>query len=293
MPFGLVSYLLAFRTELLYLSGMIHFLRHLTAAPVRLLLWLCGFLPVIDRLMLAQIIWRITADADDGCNVIILTANKKGLQPAREKAMEVLEKTHDASAAVSIGMVEAHACFDPEAAYAWIQKARRLECKNLQKLLKLELLISNDITALDLEQVIEETLSRNDLTGEYSQAALCAKAGVCLKNRDWNTADKLADRVLVIEEAAWMRMVKWTTAMATGDEVLASMQQLKIEKVTPKADELFLLSLGKHFLGRTEQAREDFKAAVKQGLQLNFEKMAFPGVKEFVYSMKAEFEGSD
>ena len=108
---------------------MIHFLRHLTAAPVRLLLWLTGFLPVIDRLMLAQIIWRITADVDDGCNLIILTANKKGLQPAREKAMEVLEKTHDASAAVSIGMVEAHACFDPEAAYGWIQKARQLDWK--------------------------------------------------------------------------------------------------------------------------------------------------------------------
>ncbi|MCK5565138.1 MAG: hypothetical protein KAJ07_07810 [Planctomycetes bacterium] len=272
---------------------MIHFLRHLTAAPVRLLLWLTGFLPVINRLILAQIIWTLTADVDDGCNVIILTANKKGLQPAREKAMEVLEKTHDASAAVSIGMVEAHGCFDPEAAYGWIQKARQLECKNLQKLLKLELLISNDITAVDLEQVIEQILSRNDLTGEYSQAALCAKAALCLMNRDWNSADALADRVLVIEELAWMRMVKWTTASATDDKVLASMQQLKIEKAATKADELFLLSLGKHFLGDIENAKADFKAAVKQGAQLSYEKMAFPGVKEFVYSMKAEFEGSD
>lgn len=272
---------------------MIHFLRHLTAAPVRLLLWLTGFLPVIDRLILAQIIWRITADADDGCNVIILTANKKGLQPAREKAMEVLEKTHDASAAVSIGMVEVHACFDPEAAYGWIQKARRLECKNLQKLLKLELLISNDITAVDIEQVIEETLSRNDLSGDYSRQAICAKAGLSLMNGDWDTADKLADRVLVIEESTWMRMVKWTTATATGDKVLASMQQLKIEKAATKADELFLLSLGKHFLGDREQAKDDFKAAVKQGAKLSYEKMAFPGVKEFVYSMKAEFEESN
>ena len=44
---------------------MIHFLRHLIAAPVRVLLWLCGFLPFIDQLRLAEIIWRITADADD------------------------------------------------------------------------------------------------------------------------------------------------------------------------------------------------------------------------------------
>lgn len=269
---------------------MIHFLRHLIAAPVRLLLWLCGFLPVIDRLKLAQIIWTLTADADDGCNVIILTANKKGLQAAREKATEVLEKTHDASAALSIGMVEAHGCFDPEAAYGWIQKARRLECKNLQKLLKLELLVSNDIAQVDLEQVIEQILSRNDLTGDYSRAALAAKAGLSLNNGDWKQAEQIADKVLAIEESPQMRMVKWTTAAAKDDKVLAAMQQLKIEKASSKADELFLLSLGKHFLGQTEDAKAGFKQAVKQGAQLSYEKMAFPGVKEFVYSMKAEFE---
>ena len=71
------------------------------------------------------------------------------------------------------------------------------------------------------------------------------------------------------------------------------MQQLKIEKASSKAEELFLLSLGKHFLGRSEEARDDFKAAVKQGAKITFEKMAFPGVKEFVYSMRSEFEGSE
>lgn len=272
---------------------MIHFLRHLAAAPVRVLLWLCGFLPVIDRLMLAEIIWRITGDADDGYSVIILTSNKTGVAPAREKAEAVLAKTRDASAALAIGMVEAHGCFDPDAAYDWIEKARGLECENLHKLLKLELLISNDVEAVDTERVIEEILSRNDLMGDYSRAALCAKAGLCLKEKDWDGAERIADKVLAIEELAQMRMVKWTTAMARGDGAMAMMQQQKIEKVASKADEQFLLSLGSHFLGADKQAVEQFKTAVKQGAQLSFEKMAFPGVKKFVYSMKAEFEGGE
>ncbi|MBN1456232.1 MAG: hypothetical protein JW912_00085, partial [Sedimentisphaerales bacterium] len=82
---------------------MINFIKNLIAAPFRIVFWLCGFFPAVNRLTLARIIWNITGETIDGNNLIILTANYKGIGPARQVALKVLEETHDAAAVTIMG----------------------------------------------------------------------------------------------------------------------------------------------------------------------------------------------
>ena len=85
---------------------MINFTRHIIAAPLRVLVWVIGILPIIDRRALMEAIWFLTGDPDDGVAVVALISQSKGIEAARKRAANILEKSRSAKVAAIIGFVE-------------------------------------------------------------------------------------------------------------------------------------------------------------------------------------------
>lgn len=268
---------------------MINFIKNLIAAPLRIVFWLCGFFPAVKKLTLARIIWNITGEPFDGSNLIILTANNKGLDPARKVARAVLEETLDASAALVMGQLELHARYDAHAAFEWIKKARDMNCKNQESLLKLELMVSDAIDRIETEHVIEQILSRNDLPSDYTKDALMARTEILLKNKKWLDAEKIADRILSIEEDPYARTTKWVVAMANGNNDLAQMHFKKISDNIPPHVLHVNLAIGWYHLGQIDKTKELLAQCMKDGVNSNYLVIANPDFKELILQMQNDF----
>jgi len=268
---------------------MINFTKNLIAAPFRIVFWLCGFFHAVKRLTLARIIWNITGEPLDGCNLIILTANDQGLEPARKVALAVLEETLDASAALMIGQLELHARYDAQAAFDWIIKARNMNCKNQESLLKLELMISGAIDQIEAERVIEQILSRNDLPSDYTKDALRARTQILLKNKKWLDAENIADRILSIEENPYARMTKWVVAMANGNNDLAQMHLKKLSENIPPHISHINMAIGWYHLGQIDKTKELLAKCIKDGVNPNFLVIAHPDFKDLLLQMQNDF----
>jgi len=268
---------------------MINFIKNLIAAPFRIIFWLCGFFHAVKRLTLARIIWNITGEPADGCNLIILTANSKGMDSARKVAQKVLEETLDASAALMMGQLELHARYDARAAFEWIKKAKQMDCKNPESLLKLELMIGHAIDQIDTKQVIEQILSRNDLPGDYTKEALTARAEIFLKDKKWDDAEKIADRILLIEEDPYARATKWVVAEAKGNNEQAQMHFKKIGNNVPPAVLHINLAMGWYHLDRIDKTKEQLAQCMKDGVNPIFLVIANPGFKELLLQVRNNF----
>ena len=268
---------------------MINFIRNLIAAPLRIVFWICGFFHAVNRLTLARIIWNITGDVADGSNAIILTANSEGMDSACKVALKVLEETLDASAALMMGQLEVHARCDVRAAFDWIKKAKQMNCKNTESLLKLELMIGDTVDQIDTEQVVEQILARNDLPGDYTKAALVTRAELFLKEKKWDAAEKIADRILLIEEYPYARMIKWVVATASGNNDQAQMNFEKIGNNVTPTDLYINLALGWYYLGRMDKAKEQLAQCIKNGMNPNLLVIINPGFKELLLEMQNDF----
>jgi len=268
---------------------MINFIKTLIAAPFRIIFWLCGFFPAVKRLILARIVWNITADPADGCNLIILTANSQGMEFARKLTQKVLEETLDASAAAVMGRLEFYACDDAHAAFEWIKKAKQMNCKNMEVLLKLELTIGRVIDQIDTEKVLEQILSRNDLPSDYTKEALMVWIEFFLRNKKWDDAEKIADRILSIEELPYARMAKWVVTTAKGNNDLAQAHFKKIGKNVPPHVLYVNLAMGWHHLGQMDKAKEMLEQCIKNGANPNLLGKVNPGFKDLLLQMRNDF----
>jgi tetratricopeptide (TPR) repeat protein len=268
---------------------MINFIKNLIAAPFRIVFWLCSFFPAVKRLTLGRIIWNITGEPADGCNVIILTANSKGIEPARKVALKVLQETHDAAAALMMGQLEVHACCDVHAAFEWIKKAKDMDCKNPESLLKLELMISDTLDQIDTEQVIEQILSRNDLPGDYTKDALQVRMEIFLRDKKWDAAEEIADRILSVEEDSHARATKWVVAAARGNNDQAQMHFKKINNNVPPVLFHANLAMGWYHLGQMDKAREHLTQCIKNGANPNLLVIVNPSFKELLLQMRNDF----
>lgn len=197
---------------------MITFIRHLIAAPVRLLAWGNSFLHVFDQARLAEVIWFLTGEAADGASVIVLAARSKGLDAGRQRAEAIFARRPDEQVAAAIGWMEASEAHDLAAAVQWIERCRQAGCEDGPALLQLELSLSEHVEGYDYPELIERILSRNDLPGNITRDALLGKAKLLLRDRQWDQAREIAERILAIEEHAIARWVRWVTAVAAGDD---------------------------------------------------------------------------
>jgi len=247
---------------------MITFIRHLIAAPVRLLAWANSFLHVFDPLKAAEVIWFLTRDADDGAWLVACVAKSKGLVAARERAESILTACRSAKIASVMGWLEKQENPDCIAAECWVRKAKALDCKDAEILLLLELSFAGILEDYGKEETIERMLSRNDLPMNYTSQALCAKAGLLAGYGQWDDAEAIADRVLCIEEQPAARFIKWVACSERGNETLARKHLDVMKRQSPATTYYYFLAGGMLMLDRREEAMDGLYQGIQAGLKV-------------------------
>ncbi|HIJ67324.1 MAG TPA: hypothetical protein HPP87_08165 [Planctomycetes bacterium] len=243
---------------------MINFVRQLIAAPLRVLLWICGFVPLFDRLRLMQLIWAISTDPADAAGVLTLTASAKGIAQAHNRAEKMFATHPDSQIAATMGWLQIHHARNLPEASRWLKKARQVDCDD-SALLSLELFLSEHLDEYDTQEVVERILARNDLPMSTTRDALLADGRRLLKEKRWTEAQAVADKILTVEENPQARWIGWVTAIINGNDALAQ-TQLSIAggKMSDAALRGFV-ALGWLYMGDSERAARVLQEARTEG----------------------------
>lgn len=246
---------------------MIRWLGQLVALPLKVLLILASIVPIFDRLPLYRAIWALTHDPYYGRNLILLLAQRQGLDAARSFAEEAFAACPDGSIAAMIGQLEAEAALDLDRALAWLRHAREYPgLRNPDGLLLLELFLSNHIPNLDPNRVIESILSRTDLSMDLTRVALITKAQLDLKAGQWDRALQTADQMLAVSEVPLAHWIRWIVYSASQEPALAEQEfrQLSANTLGPLFDAI--MARGYLFLGDRNRCREHLLKCRQSGI---------------------------
>lgn len=244
---------------------MIMFARQLIAVPLRLIGWANAHLQVFNRLKLAEIIWLLAREPADGANVITLTAVLKDTDAARQRAEVIFSQMPHEQIAAAIGWLEVGQARDLSAGRRWVDRLRTEGAEDGYSILQLEMFLAEHLGDCDQADVIQRVLSRNDLPGAITQDALLGKSRMLLKEKRWEEAEAITDRILSIEESAAARWTRWVARLAAGD-VESAESQLKLagEKMRPEVLWGFV-ALGWLCIGDQERALEILRKCRRQG----------------------------
>ena len=243
---------------------MITFIRQLIAAPLRVLLWICGFVPVFDRLRLTELIWALSTDPADAAGVLTLTAAAKGMYDAHTRAEKMFTTHPDAQIAATMGWLQIQHAQNLPVASQWLKRARQADCEDVP-LLGLELFLSEHLTEYDTEEVAGRILARNDLPMQTTRDALLVDGRRFLKQQQWTEAQAVADRILAVEENPQARWIRWVTAIVSGDDARAQTQLSIAGAKMPDAAMRGFVALGWLYMGDTERATQVLQEARKEG----------------------------
>jgi hypothetical protein len=251
---------------------VINFVRQLIAAPLRVLAWICGFVPIFDRLKLVEIIWTLGREPADAAAVLSLTASGKGMDAARARAEEMFAAHPDAQIAATMGWLQIYHNKDLVAAGVWLKRGSESGVKDPEKLLDLELHICRQ-SGDDTDELVGQILSRNDLPMETTRKALIIKTYKLLAKEMWTEAGKIAQRMLSIEENADIRLLCWTICLANGQNQkaqkhFARAQRLWFDKKLPESVFNMLVAQGYLMLGKEEIAMDWMYRSERNGVWL-------------------------
>jgi hypothetical protein len=229
------------------------------------LLWICGFVPVFDRLRLIEIIWTLSREPSDAAGVLTLTAAGKGIEAANTRAQELFSVYPYAQIALTMGWLQIQHARNLEAANEWLKYAVGAGCEDAPSLLSLELFLSEHLEEYDTPEVVGRILARNDLPMQITRDALLAEGCRFLKQQRWAEAEAVADSILAIEENSQARWIKWVTAIVSGAEAEAR-RQLSIAggKMSDAALRGFVV-LGWLYIGDRDRAARLLQEARSQG----------------------------
>lgn len=243
---------------------MITFVRQLIAAPLRVLLWICGFVPLFDRLRLIEIIWALSRESSDVAGVLTLTAAGKGIEAADTRAQEIFSVYPYAQIALTMGWLQIQHARNLQAASQWLKRARQADCEDAL-LLGLELFLSEHLAEYDTEEVAAHILARNDLPMQTTRDALLVEGRKFLKQQRWTEAEAVADRILAVGENPQARWIRWVTAIVSGDDARAQTQLSIAGGKMPDAAMRGFVALGWLYMGDTERASQVLQEARKEG----------------------------
>lgn len=246
---------------------MIKIIRELVALPLRLLLLVGRFVPVIDQYMLVKWIWKISRQVEDGCTLISMTAQREGIQAAQDLAGQILTETGSARVAITIGIMECQNNPDFIAVKGWIDLAEELDCKDSQLLLILKFACGMHFPEYDIKQIVEEMIACKYLPMEYSRAALVEKADSLFAEKRWDEAEQIADHLLCVKEDSHARVFKWIASLQRTDHAQAEIHFSKTYENFPEHLHSAMIGQGYLYLGRDYEAMEWLYKAVQGGLQ--------------------------
>jgi tetratricopeptide (TPR) repeat protein len=246
---------------------MIQWLGQLVALPLKVLLILVSIVPVFDRLPLYRAIWALTRDPYYARNLILLLAQRRGMEAARSFAEEAFAACPDGSIAAMIGQLELDAALDLDRALSWQRRARKYPgLRNPDGLLLLELFLGSHIPNLDIHRIVESILARNDLSMDLTRMALFAKAQLDLKAGRWDQALQIANHVLSISEIPLAHWILWVAYSALQEPQLVSreFQRLSLKTLGPLYDAI--MARGYLYLGDRNRCREHLLRCRQAGI---------------------------
>ena len=247
---------------------MLRFLGKLLAVPVRMLAGLASLVTFVDAEPLWAAAWKLNRKPQDGANWLFLKYRKYGLEAARELAKKILPRTKSCLLASAIAFIEYHNR-NPKAAYLWASTAKRDGCEEPETLLLLELLLSDILKEYDCPQIVEQILSRNDLPSHVTLSALVVKTNSLIDLQQWDEAEKIADRILSIQEQNDARIIKWVVSLQRDDKAQANKHLQKARGKLPNSVFYPTIAQGLLCLGRKKEAMDWLCKAGKIEFYLN------------------------
>ena len=247
---------------------MIAFIKQAIAVPIRLLALAVGFVHIGNPIRLWSTIWKLGRRSEDGCQLLALVWRQYENDMAREMAEKMIVESKDSRLAAIAGLLEISCSKDFTAASMWAKKAKEIGCGNPETLLPLELFLSEYLEEYDMDEVVEQVLSRNDLPGIATLSALICKADALLKKHCWDEAEKIANRILGIQEQPDARIMKWVICSVRGEQAKADEHFKKAQGKLPDAVFNMLVAQGWLFLGRVDRAMEWLCRAETDGVVL-------------------------
>lgn len=247
---------------------MVSFFRELAALPLKLLFWICHFLHIPRKAAVAALVWKISREIFWVNTWILQVAQEQGIEKARDLAGRLLELHKDARIALQMGVMEYRFLKNPAAAVEWIRKAETMNCNFQEELLYLKLILADHVLSYHPERIIDEMLSRSDLSMEYSRAAWLVQAELWIRRREWQKADDLLSTMLHIESEPQIHIYKWMTSLALNRPEQGQEELLIARKGMPGHKSVFFEALGMFYLGRMDEARELLARAIHQGMDV-------------------------
>ncbi len=257
---------------------MVSLFRELAALPLKLLFWICHFLHIPRKAAMAALVWKVSGEIFWANTWILQAGQEQGMDTARELAGRLLERYKDARIALQMGMVEYKFLKNPAAAAEWIRKAEAMNCNFQEELLYLKLILSDHVPSYHTERIIDEILSRNDLSMEYSRAARFTQAELWMRRHEWQKADDLLSAMLHIESEPHIHIYRWVTSTALGRLEQGQEDLLIARKGLSGQQSSFFEALGMFYLGQPAKAQELLARAIGQGMDARDVLLAEPGL---------------
>jgi tetratricopeptide (TPR) repeat protein len=243
-------------------------LRQILAVPVKMVLQICAFFPKVDKFGLVGLIWKIGREPDYAGTYIFLTSQKKGIESAIETGEEIFKEYPSDRVAGMMGILE-YDHYNLNKAKEWLERGRQCPEANPESLLWLELALAGNLDEINTDEVLNKILSRRDLSMNFTKRALVSQAEMFLREKKWDQADAILERILRIENEPGARWMKWTVAKAKGNETEAQ-KQLRLAR-TKKQKEIpnIHMALGWYYLGDIGKTQEYLAKAQQDGMTKN------------------------
>ena len=212
--------------------------------------------------------WKFSREPGDASQLLAAISKKDGADAVSGAAERILQEARDCSVAATAGWLELAGRHSAEAADRWVRMADSNQFANQQMLLHLKLYLSAALAKYNAEEIADQILSRNDLPGHVTLAAMIQKANMLLEQKNWKEAEAIADRILGVEPQADAQLIKWITCSADGREAEASRHFVIARGLIHGATFEILAARGFLLLDRKAEAMEHLCNATKQGYKL-------------------------
>lgn len=261
---------LDFLTPFYYYIPMIKIIREILVLPLKLLLLISKFFPIVDQYALVKWIWNIGRVTEDGYKLVSMTVQKEGVQAGRDIARNILVETKSALVAYAIAWYEISGQNFQEAK-DWVDFAEEVGCQDLHHTLIIKLRCTGHLDDYDFHSVVDEMLSCKCLSMEHTREALLAKAYILINNGEYDQADKISERLLAVKEDNAARYLKGVACLGFGEDDTA---QKHFARFTGNMDEnLYFANISSGYFnaGRYQEGMEWLNKAINAGLDVTEE----------------------